>query len=126
MLVSDFDFSLPKELIAAHPIEPRDAARLLVVGDTIADQHIRDLPSLLHAGDVLVANDTRVIPARMNGRRGDASFEVTLHMDLGGGAWRVFVKGAKRLKPGDTLVFGEGFAGDVVAKQPEGDVVLRF
>jgi S-adenosylmethionine:tRNA ribosyltransferase-isomerase len=126
MLVSDFDFALPKELIAEHPIEPRDAARLLVVGDAIADKHIRDLPSLLRAGDVLVANDTRVIPARLNGQRGAASFEITLHRDLGGGAWRVFVKGAKRLKPGDTFRFGEDFAAEVLRKEPEGDVVLRF
>ena len=75
MRVDDFDFELPRELIAEQAVEPRDAARLLVVGDSIADRHIGDLPQLLRAGDVLVVNDTRVIPARLtrHARRGDRS-----------------------------------------------------
>lgn len=126
MRVDQFDFTLPRELIADHPIEPRDAARLLVVGPAIEDRHIANLPSLLRRGDVLVANDTRVIPVRLIGQRGAATVEITLHRDLGGGAWRAFVKGARRLKPGDTVQFGEGFVAEVVRKEPEGDVVLRF
>ena len=126
MRVADFDFTLPRELIAEHPIEPRDAARLLVVDETIADRAIRDLPHLLRAGDVLVANDTRVIPARLTGTRGAAVIEVTLHRDLGGGAWRAFARGARRLKRGDTIVFDPEFAAEVVEKAPEGDVVVRF
>jgi S-adenosylmethionine:tRNA ribosyltransferase-isomerase len=126
MLVDEFDFALPRELIAERPSEPRDAARLLVVGETLADRHIRDLPSLLRAGDVLVANDTRVIPARLLGRRGAATIEVTLHRDLKGGMWRAFAKGARRLKPGDRLDFAADFAAEVMEKAPEGDVVLRF
>ena len=85
MRVDEFDFDLPRELIAEHPIEPRDAARLLVIGDQLADSHIDDLPRLLRPGDVLVANDTRVIPARLTGTRGSATIEVTLHLDRGGG-----------------------------------------
>ena len=126
MRVDEFDFTLPRELIAEHPIEPRDAARLLVVGNGVEDRHIGDLPQLLRRRDVLVVNDTRVIPVRLQGRRGDASIEVTLHRALGGAAWRAFAKNARRLKPGDRIEFGEGFAAAVVAKEPEGDVVLRF
>ena len=126
MRVDNFDFELPRRLIADHPIEPRDAARLLVVGPALADRAIRDLPLLLRPGDLLVANDTRVIPARLVGRRGAARVEVTLHRDVGGGAWRAFVKGAKRVKPGDRIVFGDGFAAAVAAKHDEGDVTLRF
>ena len=126
MRVDDFDFELPRDLIADHPIEPRDAARLLVVGEAPEDRHVGDLPALLRRGDLLVVNDTRVIPARLRGRRGAAGIEITLHRDLGGGQWRAFAKGAKRLKLGDRLSFGEGFAAEVAAKHAEGDVTLRF
>src|SRR5258707_5087146 len=126
MRVDDFDFELPRQLIADHPIEPRDAARLLVIGPALADRAIRDLPLLLRPGDLLVCNDTRVIPARLTGTRGAAKVEVTLHRDVGGGAWRAFAKGAKRLKPGDRIAFGEDFAATVGAKHDEGDVTLRF
>ena len=126
MRVDDFDFDLPRELIAEHPIGPRDAARILVIGDRLSDRHIRDLPQLLRPGDVLVANDTRVIPARLTGTRGGATIEVTLHLDRGGGAWRAFVKGARRVNPGDTIRFAADFAAEVIEKSPEGDVSLRF
>ena len=96
MRVDDFDFELPRQLIADHPAEPRDAARLLEVGPVLQDRAIRDLPALLRRGDLLVVNDTRVIPARLTGKRGAATVEITLHRDLGGGAWRAFAKGAKR------------------------------
>jgi S-adenosylmethionine:tRNA ribosyltransferase-isomerase len=126
MRVDEFDFDLPRELIAEHPIEPRDAARLLVVSGGIADRHIGDLPRLLRAGDVLVANDTRVIPARLTGTRGAATIEVTLHLDRGGGEWRAFVKGARRVKAGDTIRFADDFSAEVIEKSLEGDVTLRF
>jgi S-adenosylmethionine:tRNA ribosyltransferase-isomerase len=126
MRVDDFDFELPRQLIADHPVEPRDRARLLLVGPALEDRAIRDLPALLRPGDLLVVNDTRVIPARLTGTRGAAKVEVTLHRDVGGGAWRAFAKGAKRLKPGDRIAFGEDFAATVGAKHDEGDVTLRF
>jgi S-adenosylmethionine:tRNA ribosyltransferase-isomerase len=126
MRVDDFDFHLPPDLIAERPASPRDASRLLVVAERLADRAILDLPSLLRAGDLLVVNDTRVIPARLVGRRGAAKIEVTLHRDLGGGRWRAFAKGAKKLRPGDRIDFGDDFAASVVAKNEEGDVTLGF
>src|ERR1700730_7818766 len=128
MHIDDFDFDLPRELIALHPCEPRDAARLMVIPASggFEDRRISDLPALLHPGDLLVFNDTKVIPARLTGRRGAAVVEVTLHRDLGGGSWRAFAKGARRLRVGDRLVFAEDFFGVVGEKHPEGDVTLRF
>lgn len=126
--LDDFDFPLPRELIAEHPCEPREAARLLHVpaAGAFADLHIADLPELLRAGDLLVCNDTKVIPARLVGKRGAATVEVTLHRDDGGGAWRAFAKGARRLRPGDRLDFADDFAATVAAKHAEGDLSLRF
>jgi S-adenosylmethionine:tRNA ribosyltransferase-isomerase len=128
MRVDDFDFDLPRGLIARHPCEPRDAARLLFIpaSGRFENRQVADLPALLRPGDLLVFNDTKVIPARLVGRRGAALVEVTLYRDLGGGAWRAFAKGARRLRAGDCLVFAEGFAADVAEKHPAGDVTLRF
>jgi len=126
MRVDLFDFPLPRHLIAEHPLEPREAARLLVVGETLDDRHVADLPDLLRRGDLLVCNDTRVIPARLHGKRGGAEIEATLHRAEGLAQWRAFVKGAKRLKPGDTIRFADDFSAIVAAKHNEGDVSLRF
>jgi S-adenosylmethionine:tRNA ribosyltransferase-isomerase len=128
MHIDDFDFDLPRGLIADRPCEPRDAARLLVIPASggFEDRRIADLPALLCPGDLLVFNDTKVIPARLLGRRGEAVVEVTLHGDLGGGVWRAFARGARRLRAGDRLVFAEGFTAAVVEKLPEGDLTLRF
>jgi S-adenosylmethionine:tRNA ribosyltransferase-isomerase len=128
MRLDDFDFPLPPELIADQPCEPREAARLLHIpaNGGFADRHIFDLPDLLLPGDLLVCNDTKVIPARLVGKRGAATVEVTLHHDEGGGMWRAFAKGARRLRPGARLDFAEDFAATVIEKHPEGDVTLRF
>src|SRR5215471_17551328 len=128
MRLDDFDFGLPRELIADHPCEPREAARLLVIprSGELEDRRIADLPELLRPSDLLVFNDTKVIPARLEGRRGEATIEITLHRDLGGGAWRAFAKGARRLRSGDNIVFARNFAACVTEKHPEGDVTLRF
>jgi S-adenosylmethionine:tRNA ribosyltransferase-isomerase len=104
------------------------AARLLVLpaaGD-FADRHIADLPALLRPGDLLVFNDTKVIPARLVGRRGQATIEITLAHDLGGGAWSVYAKGARRLRPGDRVSFAADFSAAVIGKSPDGEVILRF
>jgi S-adenosylmethionine:tRNA ribosyltransferase-isomerase len=128
MRLDDFDYDLPPERIASHPCEPRDAARLLFIpaSGSFENSQVGDLPALLRPGDLLVFNDTKVIPARLLGRRDAAVIEVTLCRDLGGGAWRAFAKGARRLRAGDCLVFADGFAADVAEKHPEGDVTLRF
>ncbi|HEV2186551.1 MAG TPA: tRNA preQ1(34) S-adenosylmethionine ribosyltransferase-isomerase QueA [Stellaceae bacterium] len=128
MRLADFDFDLPRGLIAHRPAEPRDTARLLVVpaeGD-FQDRRIVDLPDLLRPGDLLVSNDTKVIPARLVGTRGAATVEITLAHDLGGGNWRVFAKGARRLHVSDRIVFADDFTAEVPAKEPDGSVVLRF
>lgn len=126
--LDDFDYDLPRERIAAHPLEPREAARLLAIpaAGNFADRHIADLPELLRPGDLLILNDTKVIPARLVGRRGAATVEVTLHRDLGGGCWRAFARGARRLHTGDRVDFASGFAATVAEKLPEGDVILAF
>jgi S-adenosylmethionine:tRNA ribosyltransferase-isomerase len=128
MHLDDFAFDLPRELIAERPAEPRDAARLLVVpaDGVFQDWHIADLPDLLRPGDLLVGNDTKVIPARLVGTRGAATVEITLAHDLGGGNWQVYAKGARRLHPGDRIVFAADFAAEVMAKEADGSIVLRF
>ena len=126
MRVDEFDFELPKELIADHPLEPREAARLLVVGGGFEDRRVADLPKLLRRGDLLVFNDTKVLPVRLVGARGEATVEVTLHRELGRGTWLAFAKGAKRLKTGDRLVFAEDFSAEVTGKTPAGEVALHF
>src|SRR6478736_433415 len=111
-----FDFELPAERIALRPASPRDAAKLLVVrpgaAEPLADRVLRDLPVLLREGDALVVNDTKVIPARLKGRRigrGDTEppVEATLFKRLDGSRWRAFVRPAKRLQTGDQVRFGD-------------------
>ena len=126
MRTDDFDFDLPRELIAQHPARPRDAARLLEVGERLADRAFRDLPELLGPGDILVFNDTRVIPTRLAGRRGAAAVEVTLHKAEGPGRWRAFARPAKRLKPGDRIDFAEGFSAELADKAEGGEITLAF
>ena len=110
MRVDLFDFELPPERIALRPARPRDAARMLVVegGKPLADRTVRDLPGLLRAGDVLVFNDTRVIPAQLEGRRGEARIGVTLHKRLDLRRWQAFVRNAKRLSAGARNEFAAG------------------
>jgi S-adenosylmethionine:tRNA ribosyltransferase-isomerase len=127
MPVDVFDFPLPDALIAQRPVRPRDAARLLVVGqDGLADRGVRDLPSLLSAGDLLVFNDTKVIRARLRGRRGAVAVEVTLHRHEAAGLWRAFARPARRLHTGDRVAFADDLAALVVAKGEGGEVVLDF
>src|SRR3954468_13565907 len=108
-----FDFDLPAERIALRPAVPRDAARLMVVrpGGALEDRGVRDLPDLLNPGDALVVNDTRVIAARLSGRRNgrdpEPKSEATLTERLDGSRWNAFVKPAKKLEPGDVVRFGE-------------------
>lgn len=127
MRVDDFDFHLPDERIALRPASPRDSARLLhVQAGQLSDHIVRDLPALLRAGDVLVFNDTRVIPAQLFGKKGDAAIDVTLHMRLGTHEWLAFVRNARKLKAGDRINFGPGLDGLVVEKGEGGEVHWRF
>ena len=122
-----FDFRLPAAQIAMRPAAPRDAARMLCVHPGgLADRRVSDLPGELRRGDILVVNDTRVIPAQLAGRRGAARVSVTLHRRLGGGRWRVFARPAKRLKAGQMVRFGDGFAAAVERRGDAGEAVLDF
>lgn len=134
-----FDFELPQALIAQEPARPRDSARLLHIPagiDAFDDMIVRDLPTLLRDGDILVFNDTRVIPARLVGKRGDATnrgrpdggakVEVTLHQPVDAYTWRVFAKPAKKLNPRDYIVFAPGFAADCVGEGDMGERWLKF
>ena len=127
MKVDAFDFDLPRELIADRPAAPRDSSRLLEVGeDGVHDWRFSELPRLVRLGDLLVFNDTRVIPARLEGRRGAARVEITLHDPVGDGCWDAFARPARKLRPGDRIDFGDGFSAVVAAKGARGEVRLRF
>jgi len=142
MRLDAFDFDLPPERIALRPAEPRDAARMLVVRpgapEEIEDRIVRDLPDLLRAGDQIVVNDTKVIPANLVGRRigrgEDSKIAVTLIRRLDGSRWRALAKGARKLVVGDTIRFGdEGrvcFLGQLDAtiedKGESGEITLAF
>ncbi len=142
MRVDLFDFELPDERIALRPAEPRDSARLLVIAaeGSFRDARIRDLPSWLHAGDALVVNDTKVIPARLNGirARGEnmARIEAMLHKREGDDCWRAFVRPAKKLNLGERIRFGDpsenmacllgSLDAEVIEKGEGGEVLLAF
>jgi S-adenosylmethionine:tRNA ribosyltransferase-isomerase len=140
--VDDFDFHLPEDLIALRPAVPRDAARLLVVdpraSHPVSDAMILELPALLAPGDALVFNDTKVIPAELEGvrvrERNSAHVSLTLIERLDDYRWQALARPAKRLKKGDRIVFGEGsnvcllggFAATVEGRGDEGEVTIAF
>jgi len=127
MRLSDFDFELPAERIALRPARPRDSARLMVVsGSAISDRSVRDLPEMLEPRDVLVFNDTKVLPAQLEGYRGEASIGATLHKREGPREWQAFLRNAKRVRPGDTIEFGENVAASLVEKAEDGSGLLHF
>ncbi|MBM6575794.1 tRNA preQ1(34) S-adenosylmethionine ribosyltransferase-isomerase QueA [Microvirga sp. SRT01] len=127
MNVDLFDFDLPAERIALHPAAPRDAARMLVLdGDATADRIVGDLPANLRTGDCLVFNDTRVIPAQLEGRRGDARIGATLHKREGVRRWRAFVRNGRRLREGDAIDFGEDVFAVATERGEDGSWVLDF
>ena len=131
MQLSDFDFELPEDRIALRPAEPRDSARLLQVkpGGGLSDHRVRDLPALLRRGDILVVNETRVIPARLRGRRlrgaSDIAVEATLHQRVSERTWRAFMRPGKKITVGDRLMFGDLFA-EVAEKGEAGEFILDF
>ncbi|MGB3625876.1 MAG: tRNA preQ1(34) S-adenosylmethionine ribosyltransferase-isomerase QueA [Henriciella sp.] len=135
MDLSDYSFDLPDALIALRPVEPQDAARLLVVhGDgRLEDASVRDLPRYLSAGDTLVFNDTRVIPAALKGLRpardetgADVAVDANLVERVDASTWRALARPGKRLKPGDVIGFGDGFEAEVTDKAETGEITLVF
>lgn len=136
MRVDLFDFELDRELIAKEPVNPRDSSRLLDLLDekSIKDRYFYDLPNVLQKGDVLVFNNTKVIPARLYGKRGEAEVEVTLYHPKDGITWHSFIKNAKRLHVGDIVSFytaeisadTSAFKAEVLEKNGEDGVLLRF
>ncbi|RHW18122.1 tRNA preQ1(34) S-adenosylmethionine ribosyltransferase-isomerase QueA [Sphingomonas gilva] len=127
MDVALFDFDLPPDRIALRPASPRDSARLLLLdADRTEDRAVTDLPALLRAGDILVFNDTRVIPAQLEGMRGAAKIGATLHKREGPRRWRAFIRNAKRLQEGDAIDFGHGVAATAFDRAEDGSFALDF
>lgn len=127
MRVDLFDFELPSDRIALRPADPRDVARMLVLeGDGTRDLGVADLPDVLRPGDILVFNDTRVIPAQLEGRRGQARIGATLHKRAGPRTWEAFVRNAKRLHDGDRVDFGAGVTAIAQGRGEDGSVLLLF
>lgn len=139
MRVDAFDFHLPPERIAHYPATPRDAAKLLHVSEALSDLQVRDLPELLNPGDILVFNDSRVIPARLFAEVNGKQIEVLLHRhcersDDGllrgdrhdGALWMAFARPAKKLKEGMELTFAPGFSATVQGRTEDGQVLLHF
>lgn len=128
MRVDLFDFDLPPERIALRPASPRDSAKLLGVRaeGPFVDAVVRDLPQLLRAGDVLVFNDTRVIPAQLEGRRGEARIGATLHKRIDLRRWQAFVRNGRRLSPGAEVSFAAGVSAIAEERLPDGSWVLAF
>ena len=127
MRVDLFDFELPTERIALRPAVPREAARLLVLdGAETRDLTVRDLPGQLRAGDLLVFNDTRVIPAQLEGMRGAARIGATLHKREGPRRWRAFVRNAKRVREGDVIAFSADVTATACDREEDGSIALEF
>jgi len=126
MKVADFDFDLPTRLIAQAPMAPRDASRMLVVGASLEDAFVRDLPGRLEPGDLLVVNDTRVIPARLAGRIDQAAAETTLIKREGPALWKALAKPGRKFKPGARVAFAPDLSAEVVGRGDGGDVTLAF
>ena len=127
MRVDLFDFDLPPDRIALRPARPRDSARMLLVdGHALADRQVLDLPEILRPGDLLVFNDTRVIPAQLEGMRGEARVGATLHKREGLREWWAFVRNAKRVRDGDVIEFAEGVRASAVQRDEEGAILLHF
>ncbi|MHB9133275.1 MAG: tRNA preQ1(34) S-adenosylmethionine ribosyltransferase-isomerase QueA [Armatimonadota bacterium] len=132
MRIADFDYELPEELIAQHPVVPRDASRLLVLhreNGVIEHRHFRDLPGYLREGDLLVLNDTRVIPARLLGQKAGTGgqAELLLLKTTGSDIWEALARPGRRLKPGAVIVFGDDeLLADVISETPGGGRIVRL
>ncbi len=127
MRVDLFDFALPQDSIALRPAVPRDSAKLLSVsGDQISDHIVSDLPKLLGPKDILVFNDTKVIPAQLQGTRGEAKIGATLHKRVDLRRWQAFIRNSKRLRVGETVDFGMDVFAEAEARLYDGSFILHF
>ncbi|MCP5364365.1 MAG: tRNA preQ1(34) S-adenosylmethionine ribosyltransferase-isomerase QueA [Hyphomicrobiales bacterium] len=126
MNLDEFDFDLPVKCIAQRPVSPRDASRLLRVDHSLSDNEIRDLPRLLQPGDLLVCNDTKVIPVRLKGRRGEVVIDATLHKQITAERWRAFLRPARRIRQGHRIDWSPDFSAVVDEKYDGGEVMLHF
>lgn len=127
MKVADFDFDLPADRIAVRPAVPRESAKLLrITADGLADFTVGDLPALLRRGDLLVLNDTKVIPARLEGQIGEGRVELNLIRALDLRTWEGLARPGKRFRPGAIVRFGDILSATVRAKDPEGTITLEF
>ncbi len=128
MRVDLFDFALPQDNIALRPAVPRDSARLLSVcgSEQLSDHLVSGLPKLLSKNDILVFNDTKVIPAQLEGRRGEAKIGATLHKRVDLRRWQAFIRNAKRLKIDDVIDFGQKVLARAEEKHDDGSFLLHF
>jgi S-adenosylmethionine:tRNA ribosyltransferase-isomerase len=126
MRLEQFDFNLPSDKIANRPVVPRDSARLLFVGDTLVNAKVSDLPDFLQAGDLLIVNDTRVVPARLFGFRGAARVQVTLDSPVNGSIWRALAYPARKLSVGDEITFPNDLHATVNVRDLKGQFLLDF
>ena len=127
MDISLFDYELRSNLIAQKPSVPRDNSRLLnCIEEVVEDLRFKDLPSILNTGDVLVINNTKVIPSRIFGKRDQVNVEVTLHMKIKKNIWRAFLKPGRKCKINDTIIFQNDLKAKVIEKYLQGDVLLHF
>ena len=127
MRLDDFDYHLPPERIAAEPAKPRSAAKMLDMrGGGLTDRIVADLPDCLNDGDLLIVNNTRVLPARLVGKRGEAKINITLHQRADDAVWRAFAKPAKKLREGDIVVFSEALSAEVIHLGEDGERSLKF
>lgn len=125
MKVNDFDFSLDEKYIAKFPVNPRDSAKLLYVPD-FKNYHVSDLPDLINEGDLIVFNDTKVLPVRIYGKRDSVKIEATLHKMIKPNLWWAFAKPGKRLKPGQIVNFENDVEAAVIDKNPDNGVLFEF
>jgi len=128
--LSDYDYNLPKELIAKYPVEPRDSCRLMVLNrkdKSIKHTIFRNIGDYLESGDLLVLNDTKVIPARLIGRKETGSkIEIFLLRELGENIWEALGKNIKRLKLGQKVIFGDGFYCELLEKGKDGKIKVKL
>ena len=126
MRLDQFDFDLPTDRIANRPAIPRDSARMLVVDEGLLDSRVACLPEFFRAGDILVVNDTQVVPARLDGVRGAAKVQITLDAPVNRSEWRALAFPARKLRPGDDVTFPGGLCAKVISRGMRGEGLLDF